>query len=91
LIDGRHSPQTSDLNFINRLGEWEIPFCLVFTKADKETQAMVQKNVKSFLDAMRKTWQFLPRHFVTSVTKKLGRLKILDCIEEMNEEFGKDD
>lgn len=84
LIDGRHSPQTSDLDFINRLGGWEIPFCLVFTKSDKETQAQVQKNVKAFLEDMRKSWQFLPRHFVTSATKKLGRQKILDWIDEMN-------
>jgi ribosome biogenesis GTP-binding protein YsxC/EngB len=86
LIDSRHSPQKLDLEFINQLGAWQIPFCLVFTKADKETQKEVSKNVKAFLDAMRKTWQFLPQHFVTSAVKKMGRDKILRFIEACNSE-----
>ena len=87
LIDSRHSPQQIDLEFINQLGAWKIPFCIVFTKADKETQKEVSKNVKAFLDAMRKTWQFLPQHFVTSAIKKTGRKQILETIDEMNKEF----
>jgi len=87
LIDSRHEPQKLDLEFVNQLGEWQIPFCLVFTKADKETQKEVSKNVKAFLDAMRKTWQFLPQHFVTSAIKKMGRDKILQFIETCNSEF----
>lgn len=87
LIDSRHEPQKIDLDFVNNLGKWEIPFALTFTKADKETQKEVSKNVKAFLDAMRKTWQFLPRHFVTSAEKKMGRDKILGFIEECNHAF----
>jgi GTP-binding protein len=87
LIDSRHEPQKIDLNFINQLGKWEVPFTLLFTKADKETQRVVSKNVKDFLEAMRKDWQFLPQHFVTSAVKKMGREKILKSIQEMNEEF----
>ena len=87
LIDSRHNPQKLDLDFVNQLGAWEIPFSLVFTKADKETQKEVSKNVKSFLDAMRLTWQFLPRHFVTSAIKKMGREKMLQFIGECNAEF----
>jgi GTP-binding protein len=87
LVDSRHSPQKLDLDFVNQLGEWEIPFSLVFTKADKESQREVSKNVKSFLDAMRKTWQFLPRNFVTSAIKKMGREKMLQFIEECNAAF----
>ena len=87
LIDSRHSPQKLDLEFINRLGEWQVPFCIVFTKADKENQRVVAANVKAFLEKMRASWQFLPQHFVTSVVKKMGRDKILKLIEEMNGEF----
>ena len=82
LIDGRHSPQKLDIDFINKLGKWEIPFSLVFTKSDKETQKTVSQNVKLFLDKMRESWQFLPQHFVTSATKKTGREKILGFIEK---------
>ena len=87
LIDGRHEPQKIDLEFVSQLGKWQIPFCLVFTKADKETQKVVNRNVQSFLDEMRKTWQFLPRHFVTSAVKKMGRDKMLGFIEESNLNF----
>lgn len=87
LIDSRHGPQKIDLEFVNNLGKWEIPFCLIFTKADKESQKEVRKNVKAFLEAMRKTWQFLPAHFVTSAVKKQGRDKILTFIEECNKKF----
>jgi len=84
LIDARHAPQKIDLEFLDSLQKWNVPFSLVFTKSDKETQAAVSKNVKSFLETMKKTWQFLPRHFVTSAVKKLGREKILSFIEETN-------
>jgi GTP-binding protein len=87
LIDSRHAPQKIDLEFVDTLRRWQIPFCLVFTKADKETQRTVSMNVKAFLEKMRATWQFLPQHFVTSVIKKMGRDKILSLIEEMNKEF----
>ena len=87
LIDSRHSPQKIDLEFVNNLSLWKVPFCLVFTKSDKENQRTVSQNVKAFLDKMRETWQFLPQHFVTSAIKKLGRDKILDLIAEMNVEF----
>ncbi len=89
LIDARHSPQKLDLEFIKRLGLWEIPFTIIFTKADKEKQAIVSKNVKSFLESLRKTQQFLPQHFVTSSIKKLGKNKVLDLISEMNEDMVK--
>lgn len=84
LIDSRHTPQKLDLDFIKKLGLWEVPFTLVFTKADKEKQAIVSKNVKLFLEALRKTQQFLPQHFVSSSIKKTGKTKILDLINEMN-------
>ncbi len=89
LIDSRHSPQKIDLEFLEQLKKWQIPFCLIFTKSDKENQRTVSKNVKDFLGAMKKTWQFLPQHFVTSAIKKLGREKILNHIEEVNEQLSK--
>ena len=83
LIDGRHKPQKIDLDFLHQLGKWEVPFTLVFTKADKETQKVVSVNVKAFLEKMRETWQFLPRHFVTSAVKKQGREKLLEFIDSV--------
>jgi GTP-binding protein len=84
LIDARHTPQKLDIDFVNQLDKWQVPFALVFTKADKETQSVVAKNVKAFLETLKKTWQFLPQHFVTSATKHLGKDKILALIDEKN-------
>jgi len=86
LIDARHTPQKIDLDFVNQLDKWQVPFALVFTKADKETQAVVAKNVNAFLNTLKKIWQFLPQHFVTSATKHLGKDKILALIDEKNNE-----
>ncbi len=87
LIDARHSPQKIDLEFLENLKLWNISFSLAFTKSDKENQRIVSKNVKDFLNAMKQTWQFLPRHFVTSAVKKSGKQKMLDFIGETNDEL----
>ena len=87
LIDSRHNPQKLDIDFVNQLDKWQIPFSLVFTKSDKETQRVVSKNVKDFLAELLKTWQFLPAHVVTSALKKQGRDKILEMMQTMNNEF----
>ena len=86
LIDSRHAPQKLDLDFVDQLRKWEVPFTIVFTKSDKENQRTVAANIKAFFEEMRKTWQFLPQYFVTSATKKQGRDKILSFIEEYNEQ-----
>ncbi len=87
LIDGRHEPQQVDLAFVDKLGDWGVPFALVFTKADKSTQREVSANVKSFLAEMRKRWEFLPPHFVTSAIKKTGRRALLEYISECNKSY----
>jgi len=87
LIDSRHTPQKLDIDFVNQLDKWQVPFSLVFTKSDKETQRVVSKNVKDFMAELLKTWQFLPAHVVTSALKKQGRDKILEMMQTMNNEF----
>jgi GTP-binding protein len=84
LIDSRHKPQKIDLEFISQLDKWQVPFSLVFTKSDKEKPGVVKANVQAFFDALLETWQFLPRHFVTSSEKKQGRDDILQFIQECN-------
>lgn len=87
LVDARHTPQEIDLKFVNRLGEWNIPFAIVFTKSDKETQKVVSANVKAFGDALKKWWVELPPIFVTSAQKRTGGKYILDMIQEMNKSY----
>jgi GTP-binding protein len=89
LVDARHRPQQMDLDFIAQLGEWQVPFCIVFTKADKETQRVVSQNVKAFLEEMKKSWSELPPHFLTSSEKRMGRDALLKFIGEMNSQFSR--
>ena len=85
LIDARHQPQKIDMQFINQLGKWQVPFVLTFTKADKEKPAVVKKNVDLFLEEMRNgEWEFLPQHFITSAEKKTGKDELLNFIDECN-------
>ena len=87
LIDVRHEPQKIDLEFVDDLGNWKLPFTIVFTKADKEKPGAVERNVKLFFEKMRESWQFLPRYFVTSAITKQGKEEILDLIDDCNKEF----
>lgn len=87
LIDARHEPQQIDFDFINDLGEWQLPFTIVFTKADKEKPGALQRNVELFFDKMKETWQFLPQYFISSAISKQGKEEILDFINQLNKEF----
>lgn len=87
LIDSRHEPQATDLEFINKLGEWQVPFVLVFTKTDKNKPAATTRNIKSFSDELLKTWETMPMYFVTSAVKKEGRAEMLAYIGELNDKF----
>jgi GTP-binding protein len=87
LIDSRHEPQQLDLEFLRKLGEWQVPFNVIFTKADKSTQKEASKNARNFIEAMKKEWEFIPRSFLTSAVKFTGRKEILHYIEELNQEF----
>ena len=84
LVDSRHSPQKIDIDFVNQLGEWQIPFVIVFTKIDKEKPGVVKRNVEAFLATLAETWETPPRHFQSSAEKKIGRDEILNYIEECN-------
>lgn len=84
LIDSRHEPQENDLKFINQLGEWQIPFVIAFTKADKSTQKETARNVNLFLEKLKENWEEAPPHFVTSAEKHLGEKAIMRFIEAQN-------
>lgn len=87
LVDSRLEPQKLDLDFLKKLGEWGVPFNVIFTKADKSKQREVAANVRRFVDAMREDWQFIPQSFVTSAVKYRGRKEVLAYIQDLNEEF----
>lgn len=88
LIDIRHEAQKIDLEFINYLGEIEVPFCIVFTKADKIGKTKIHSHVTAYeKEVLKNGWAEMPPYFVSSATEKLGKDEILEYIDEINTEF----
>ncbi len=84
LIDSRHSPQKIDLDFMDWLGENGVPFCIVFTKLDKLNSKQKKFNIQAYKDKLSEQWEELPPIFITSSENKIGRMEILNWIEEVN-------
>ena len=81
LIDSRHEPQAIDIEFVNQLGEWQLPFAIVFTKADKMKPGGLQRNVDLFAAALRENWEALPPFFISSSTDKTGKQEVLQYVQ----------
>jgi len=87
LIDSRHEPQDIDYGFLNKIGKWEVPFALVFTKADKNKPGITEKNVQKFLDGMMSFWEEPPRWFISSAISSEGRKQLLSYLSGLNNAF----
>ncbi|WP_295830826.1 ribosome biogenesis GTP-binding protein YihA/YsxC [uncultured Winogradskyella sp.] len=87
LIDIRHKPQPVDLEFMQYLGEHEIPFSIIFTKADKLKPKAIERHVKEYCNNLLQFWEELPPHFVTSSSKTIGKDHVLRFIGETNDEI----
>ncbi len=86
LIDVRHEPQKIDMEFLDWLGEHDVPFSIVFTKADKLSNAAVERNVEAYKNELLLHWHELPPIFISSSEKAQGRNEILAYIAQINEE-----
>ena len=90
LIDIRHKPQPIDINFMKWVGQKQIPFAIVFTKADKLKPNLLDQHVKDYEKALLEdVWESLPPIFVISATKKTGCDLILKHLSDLNKEFKK--
>jgi GTP-binding protein len=90
LIDSRHDPQKIDLEFMKFLGENQIPFCIVFTKADKLGSSKLNKQITSYKKKLLNTWETIPTSFITSSSNGLGRKEFLEFIDNVNQNVAKD-
>jgi len=87
LIDSRHELQKIDLEFVNWMGDRQVPFVIVYTKTDKLSAKLVDGHVKKIQSGLLQYWNELPDQFVTSAEKKVGKQEILDYIGELNNNF----
>jgi GTP-binding protein len=84
LVDIRHKPQPIDLNFMEWLGEHSIPFCIIFTKADKLKPKAIDNHVEAYKQIMLETWEDMPQYFITSSSKGIGQDELLEYIDTIN-------
>lgn len=88
LIDIRHEQQKIDREFVDWLGASNIPFSIIFTKADKLSVGKARANAKAWMDALLDTWETLPPYFITSSSAKTGKEEVLDYIGQILKDIG---
>ena len=91
LIDCRHKPQKVDLEFMQWMGENQVPFSIIFTKQDKMKPNALTKNIEDYKLKMLESWEEMPNYFITSSSNGTGRDEVLNYISEINSLMSKQD
>jgi GTP-binding protein len=89
LVDSRIPPQAKDLDFMQYLGENNIPFSIIFTKSEKEKPTQLQRHFAEYQTQMLKIWEEMPIHFTTSSVSRAGKEDVLKYIGELNKQWAK--
>lgn len=84
LVDSRLKPQQIDLDFIQWCGENEVPFGIIFTKADKLGSGKIRENINAYKQRLLEDWEALPPIFYTSSADGTGRDEVLNYLDEIN-------
>lgn len=87
LIDCRHEPQPIDLEFMEWMGENQIPFSIIFTKQDKLKPNALLRNIEVYKAKMLETWEEMPQYFVTSSSDSSGRDEVLNYMDQITTDF----
>lgn len=87
LVDSRIEPQKIDLEFINHLGELQMPFSIIFTKVDKIKELELQRNLQTYKEKLAEEWDEMPNIFITSSEKEVGKDDVLNYIDGLNEQL----
>lgn len=84
IVDIRHAPSKDDILMYDWLKHYEIPVCVVTTKADKVPKSQWPKQVKM----IKQELSFHPedRHVLFSSETGLGREELWDLINEVIEQ-----
>ena len=63
-----------------------VPFCIIFTKADKLKPTEIDTYVnRYFAHMLEGNWSEVPQHFVTSSSKYIGKEEVLGFIDQLNQ------
>lgn len=80
LVDSRYDIMKTDIDFLAWLGENGVPFCVIFTKCDKQSATATASQIEKDKAILLEDWEELPPMFTSSSAKKTGREEILDYI-----------
>ncbi len=80
LIDVRHDIGKIDMDFLDELGNSDIPFAIIFTKGDKLGPVSRAAQIEKDMCQLAEHWEELPKYFTSSAQTALGRDEILDYI-----------
>lgn len=89
LIDSNIEPRKNDLDFLNFLGENQVPFAIAYTKTDRLSKAQLERKLTAFRAALLESWETLPQEFITSAEYRTGREEVLDFIHQVNQSVQK--
>ena len=87
LVDCRHEPQKIDLEFMQWLGENQIPFSIIFTKADKLSKNKLPVQINNYIQTMLQYWEEMPNYFITSSSSGMGKDEVLNYIDDINNQL----
>ncbi|MFT5237654.1 MAG: GTP-binding protein [Ulvibacter sp.] len=87
LVDCRLEPQPIDLEFMQWMGESQVPFSIIFTKADKLKPNALKRNIESYEKKMLEVWDEMPQYFITSASNSEGRDELLGFLGNLNNEI----
>jgi GTP-binding protein len=87
LVDCRLEPQPIDLEFMQWMGESQVPFSIIFTKADKLKPNALIRNIESYKQKMLEVWEEMPQYFITSASNSEGRDELLGFLGNLNNEI----
>ena len=80
LVDVRHQPSKLDVQMLDYLYQFQIPFCVVATKADKVGKSELHKNLQTIANTFGLGVQDV---IYVSSAKKQGAQRILERIETL--------
>lgn len=89
LVDSRHDAQKIDIEFMKWLTKNNIAFAIIFTKIDKLKQdgnpnSGIEFKINEYKKVLLNHWEYLPKIFLSSSVKHIGRDNILRYIEKIN-------
>jgi GTP-binding protein len=87
LVDCRLEPQPIDLEFMQWMGESQVPFSIIFTKADKLKPNALKRNIEGYEQKMLEVWEEMPQYFITSASNSEGRDELLAFLGNLNNQI----